>query len=628
MPVLGREPSRDTNVLPKVPVPDLKQTLTTYLKCVKHLISGSQFQRTKAIVETFGKAGGTGETLQKKLLERRDKTENWVYDYWLDDMYLNNRLALPVNSSPVLVFPKQDFRDREDSLRYAAHLICGVMEYKAILDGRTLPQDYARGQQPGTELCMEQYYRLFMSYRRPGLKKDSLISHGDTCASKTHDPGHIIVACKNQFFMFNLTEKSQKLNESDLLTQLTRIRKMAESEEKTPPIGLLTSDGRTEWAQAREALLREPVNRESLELIESCVCVVCLDEPVKVQPTDSNRALFMLHGGGHENNGANRWYDKSMQFVVGAEGVCGVVCEHSAFEGIVLVQCTEYILKYMTRSPSKTIRISSRSDLPVPRRLSWKCSAQIPSMLASSAHNLQRLVNNLDMEVFTFKDYGKEFIKKQKMSPDAYIQVALQLAFYRCTRRSVFTYESASTRRFGHGRVDNIRSSTAEALHFSKAMTDEEAHAQDSEKMERFRKAIDAQTNYTKMALSGLGIDNHLLGLREVGKELKIETPEIFKDETYHLSNQFILSTSQVPTTVDMFCCYGPVVPNGYGVCYNPQSAHILFCVSSFRACVSTSSLVLAKSLDKALMDMRDLCNKYSTVGPKEGGAKSVTPRM
>ncbi|GAA6076946.1 choline O-acetyltransferase-like, partial [Tachysurus ichikawai] len=41
------------------------------------------------------------------------------------------------------------------------------------------------------------------------------------------------------------------------------------------------------------------------------------------------------------------------------------------------------------------------------------------------------LVRNLDMEVFTFRGYGKEFIKKQKMSPDAFIQVALQLAVYR-----------------------------------------------------------------------------------------------------------------------------------------------------------------------------------------------------
>ena len=41
-----------------------------------------------------------------------------VSDYWLEDMYLKNRLPLPVNSSPVIVFPKQTFRDLKDSLRY------------------------------------------------------------------------------------------------------------------------------------------------------------------------------------------------------------------------------------------------------------------------------------------------------------------------------------------------------------------------------------------------------------------------------------------------------------------------------------------------------------------------------
>lgn len=65
-------------VLPKVPVPPLKQTLDTYLRCVQHLIDEKQFKKTKAIVEKFGAPGGVGEVLQKKLLERRDKINNWV----------------------------------------------------------------------------------------------------------------------------------------------------------------------------------------------------------------------------------------------------------------------------------------------------------------------------------------------------------------------------------------------------------------------------------------------------------------------------------------------------------------------------------------------------------------------
>lgn len=57
----------------------------------------------------------------------------------------------------------------------------------------------------------------------------------------------------------------------------------------------------------------DQTNRDSLGLIETCLCVVCLDEPSGLEPRDSNRALLMLHGGGSEKNGANRWYDKSMQ---------------------------------------------------------------------------------------------------------------------------------------------------------------------------------------------------------------------------------------------------------------------------------------------------------------------------
>lgn len=67
----------------------------------------------------------------------------------------------------------------------------------------------------------------------------------------------------------------------------------------------------------------------------------------------------------------------------------------------------------------------------------------------------------------------------------------------------------------------------------------------------------------------------------------------------------------QVPTTMEMFCCYGPVIPDGYAVCYNPQSDHIVFCVSSFRASPLTCSGAFVKALDQALQDMRDVvCTK------------------
>ncbi|XP_051958652.1 choline O-acetyltransferase-like [Xyrauchen texanus] len=604
MPVLKRDTKdRDSQILPKVPVPDLQHTLDTYLRSVKHLVSETQFRNTKAIVETFGKHGGVGEELQKQLLERRDETQNWVYDYWLEDMYLNNRLPLPVNSSPALVFPKQPFREQRDALMFAARLILSVCEYKNLVDSKTLPVDVVCCQSCESRLCMNQYEHLFSSYRRAGQERDTLI---------TTDAAHVIVACKNQFFVLNLMEGSSKLNEADVQSQLQWICAQTQNSEQTQPaMGLMTSYTRTDWARTRDELMKDPVNGASLDLMERCMCVVCLDDPTGLEPSDANRAALMLHGGGPDQNGANRWYDKPLQFVVGLDGVCGVVCEHSPFEGVVLVQCAEYILKNI-RSSCKPISSRSDSELPHPHRLLWKCSPQIHGSLASAAEHLHRLVKNLDMNVFTFEVYGKQFIKQQKMSPDAFIQVSLQLAFYRCHSRTVSTYESASLRRFREGRVENIRSATPEALAFVKLMTDDATSVQDMDRMDKLRAAVNGQTQITVQVITGMGIDNHLLGLREISKELKMEMPEIFTDETYKISNNFILSTSQVSTTVEMFCCYGPVTPDGYGVCYNPQADHIMFSVSSFRDSKDTCSGAFVTAVAQALQDMRNLCAKYT----------------
>jgi len=57
----------------------------------------------------------------------------------------------------------------------------------------------------------------------------------------------------------------------------------------------------------------ESTNRDSLDMIERCLCLVCLDRSTGLGLTDSSRAMMMLHGGGGAKNGGNRWYDKPMQ---------------------------------------------------------------------------------------------------------------------------------------------------------------------------------------------------------------------------------------------------------------------------------------------------------------------------
>jgi hypothetical protein len=41
------------------------------------------------------------------------------------------------------------------------------------------------------------------------------------------------------------------------------------------------------------------------------------------------------------------------------------------------------------------------------------------------------LLNDVDLRIYMHTAYGKGFMKECRISPDAYIQMALQLAYYR-----------------------------------------------------------------------------------------------------------------------------------------------------------------------------------------------------
>ena len=59
--------------------------------------------------------------------------------------------------------------------------------------------------------------------------------------------------------------------------------------------------------------------------------------------------------------------------------------------------------------------------------------------------------------------------------------------------------------------------------------------------------------------------------------------------------------------------CYGPVVPNGYGVCYNPHPDNMVIVITSFKADESTQADFFASTLDSSFRQMRELCLKVSS---------------
>jgi len=214
-------------------------------------------------------------------------------------------------------------------------------------------------------------------------------------------------------------------------------------------------------------------------------------------------------------------------------------------------------------------------------------------------------INN-DLEVFRFTDFGKSFIKSCRCSPDAFLQLSLQLTIYRMYGHIVPTYESASTRRYRLGRVDSIRASHPEALSWCISMSKGNTK---EERRKAFEIAIKKQTKVMIDNILGQGLDIPLLGLREATKELGLwDKQNVFKNTAYQKLNEFELSTSQVPVGLDpSFMGYGAVVPDGYGVSYNPYQSSIIFCICSFHSSEKTDSRSFAENLMRSLMDMKQL---------------------
>ncbi|XP_069491123.1 carnitine O-acetyltransferase-like isoform X2 [Ambystoma mexicanum] len=521
--------------LPRLPVPPLAQTMDRYLHALEPMVSPEELEQTRNMVEEFCSRGGVGEALQAKLEKRASKMENWLTEWWQQSEYLESRLPLAVHSSPAVVLPKQDFNTWRGQLRFAAKLIAGMLDFKAKVDRHTLLAEYMRGR----PLCLDQYNKIFSSCRVPGPKHDSVL----LCSRSRKPPMHVTVVRNYQFFQLDVyNSDGTPLTVDQIQLQLLQIRNNSWKTDKEP-LGVLTSDHRHTWGEAYSTLMRDKLNRDSVRAIQRSIFTVCLDASVLKLAEgkySSGTAAQMLHGGGSYANSGNRWFDKTLQFIVGEDGSCGLVYEASTAEGPPVATILDHVLDYC-KSPD-TVR-SPMIRLPMPKKLYFYITPEIKRDIEHAKQNLDILINDLDITCFTYRGFGKNLPKKHTLSPDSFLQMGLQLAYYRMYGYLCATCETASLRMFHLGRTDTIRSASQEALELVQAMDDPVKKAE--EKLGLLKKAVHAHSAYTEQALLGQAIDRHLLGLKLQAIETGSRVPEIFMDTSYAVANHWKISTGQ-----------------------------------------------------------------------------------
>ncbi|KAG7227812.1 hypothetical protein INR49_013606 [Caranx melampygus] len=464
---------------------------------------------------------------------------------------------------------------------------------------------------PGTviPLCAAQCERIFNTTRTPGEETDT-VQHWQ-------DSDYIVVYHRGRYFRLRVYQAGRLLSPREIEFQIQRIL-----DDPSPPsngeakLGALTAGDRIPWAKARVKYFSSGINKRSLDCIERAAFFVTLDDDEQGMMGDDPAASLdryaksLLHGKCYD-----RWFDKSFSVVYYKNGKNGINAEHSWADAPVLAHLWEYTLAtdsfQLGYNAEGHCKGDVDSSLPRPQKLNWEIPPECEEQISQSLAVAQALADDVDFHVFSFRDFGKGKVKKCRVSPDAFIQMALQLAYFRDRRTFCLTYEASMTRLFREGRTETVRSCSSESTAFVRAL----AGGETADVCRRlFRAALDKHQQLYRLAMTGAGIDRHLFCLYVVSKYLGVESP--FLKEV--LSEPWRLSTSQTPVQqVELFdlvnhpeyiSCgggFGPVADDGYGVSYCIVGDNLInFHISCKHSCPDTDAHKFGAQIRKALHDL------------------------
>ncbi|XP_008069693.1 carnitine O-palmitoyltransferase 1, muscle isoform isoform X2 [Carlito syrichta] len=577
-----------------------------YLESVRPLLDDEEYYRMETLAKEF--QDKTAPRLQKYLVLKSWWATNYVSDWWEEYIYLRGRSPLMVNSN-YYVMDLVLVKNTEVQAARLGNVVHAMIMYRRKLDREEIKPVMALGIVP---MCSYQMERMFNTTRIPGKETDTL--------QHLSDSRHVVVYHKGRFFKVWLYEGSRLLQPRDLEMQFQRIL-----DDPSPPqpgeerLAALTAGGRVEWAQARQAFFSSGKNKAALEAIERAAFLVALDEESHSYDPEDEASLSLYGKALLHGNCYNRWFDKSFTLISFKNGQLGLNAEHAWADAPIIGHLWEFVLGtdsfHLGYTETGHCMGKPNPALAPPLRLQWDISKQCQAVIESSYQVAKALADDVELYCFQFLPFGKGLIKKCRTSPDAFVQIALQLAHFRDRGKFCLTYEASMTRMFREGRTETVRSCTNESTAFVQAMM-EQSHMK-ADLQDLFRKASEKHQNMYRLAMTGAGIDRHLFCLYVVSKYLGVSSP--FLAEV--LSEPWRLSTSQIPQSqIRMFDPaqhpdhlgagggFGPVADDGYGVSYMIAGENMIFFhVSSKFSSSETNAQRFGNHIRQALLDIADL---------------------
>ncbi|SAL98895.1 hypothetical protein [Absidia glauca] len=557
--------------LPKLPVPDLKATTDRYLAALKPLQGSQDHERTKEAVRTFLEKDGPD--LQKKLLSYATTQSSYIEEFWYD-AYLQHSNSVVLNLNPFFLLEDDPTPQRNDQIIRASSLIASTVTFIDALRRQELEPDVFRG----TPLCMSQFNRLFATARVPTEEHGCFMSSASAEASQ-----HVVVMAHSQCYHFDVFDEFGNIavSEKEIAANLRAIVRDASQvpvqDIAKHAVGVLTTENRRNWARLRSSLQQNSGgNSDALRVVDSALFVVCLDhvEPATIEDLSTNMlcGTYKLEKGLQVGTCTNRWYDKLQTINSQTKSIFHSYKNKSPPRG-----SPAAVMAARNRSGSD---VSTTFDIN-PRRIEWHMTEELSQGIRFAETRLSDLILQNEVKVLEFTNYGKYFITDMKMSPDAFVQMAFQAAYYGLYGKLECTYEPAMTKTFLHGRTESIRSVTEPSLAFVKTYYSKDSTPQ--MKLDSLRTALKQHTVLTRDCAKGQGQDRHLYALECLFERLhKGENkPLLFSDPGWRLLNHTVLSTSNCGNPALRLFGFGPVVSDGFGIGYIIKEDGISFVAAS-----------------------------------------------
>ncbi|XP_023168002.1 carnitine O-palmitoyltransferase 2, mitochondrial [Drosophila hydei] len=592
--------------LPRLPIPLLEKTCERFLASVQPILSAEEHRETQQVVEQFRQ--GIGMELHAKLKQRdaANKHTSYISQPWFD-MYLADRVPLPLNYNPLLVMRGDPRPEYQPQVTRATNLIISSLRFWRSLQANILEPEvyhmnakksdtasyrrwmavapkafatYASYAFKAFPLDMSQYSRLFGTSRIPKLGKDELV--------QSPQSKHILVMRRGNMYAMNVLDTSGYIESPSVI--LGRLKYILETDSQrepaSVPLGVLTTSQRDEWAKTRAHIISNPKNADLLQReVDAALFCLCLDSEEDGLFNESDPVPMLKHQ--LAGKATNRWFDKSISLLISADGVTAINFEHSWGDGVAVLRYFNEVYRDMLNQPfvsESTPHTPANGDCTNVRPLNFEIDNGTQAAVEAAYVQNASIVDSLDMNYLQYKLLNKGTCKRHGLSPDSIIQLAFQLAYRQAFERYVGTYESCSTSAFRHGRTETMRPCTMATKAFCEAVlqpTQKQPSAGELRAMIDRCSSVHGQL--TKEAAMGQGFDRHLFALRHTAQLEGLSQPALFETEAYKRINNNIISTSTLGTDTVVAGSFGPVVKDGLGVGYSIQNDFAGAIVTSYK---------------------------------------------